>query len=59
MGNTFTLRLRCIKNDGYPAALEIGRVYDGLRLKRGGFGVRDESGEVYGYPESWFEIVNQ
>ena len=58
MANTLNLKIKCVKNDGYPASLEIGRVYDGMRLSRGGFGVKDESGEIYAYQESFFEIVD-
>jgi len=48
----------CVRNEGYPAGLELGKVYRVLadeqisegRLLR----VIDESGEDYLYPEEYF-----
>ena len=48
----------CVKNKGYPAALELGKLYRCLRdrsaeqhlMRR----VVDESGEDYLYPCTWF-----
>jgi hypothetical protein len=48
----------CVCNDGYPAALEVRKVYRVLndesaaerRLTR----IVDESGEDYLYPRDWF-----
>lgn len=48
----------CIENEGYPASLELWKVYRvlpddkaaGHQLIR----VVDESGEDYLYPENWF-----
>jgi len=51
----------CVKNDGYPASLEIHKVYQALadedaaehRLVR----IIDESGEDYLFPASFFVAV--
>ena len=48
----------CVKNDGYPASLDVGKLYRCLRdlgaerhsMRR----VFDESGEDYLYPRDWF-----
>ena len=48
----------CVKNDGYPASLDLGKLYCCLRdpdaerhsMRR----VVDESGEDYLYPRDWF-----
>jgi hypothetical protein len=48
----------CVKNKGYPASLEFGKLYRCLRdrgaeqhlMRR----VVDESGEDYLYPYDWF-----
>ena len=48
----------CVKNDGYPASLDLGKLYRCLRdpdaerhsMRR----VVDESGEDYLYPRDWF-----
>jgi hypothetical protein len=53
--------LLCVKNDGYPASLEVRKVYqvipdaaaDKQRLVR----VIDESGEDYLYPQKFFVPV--
>ncbi len=48
----------CIKNRGYPAALDLRKVYrvlpDPTAEKRGLVRVVDESGEDYLYPEGFF-----
>jgi hypothetical protein len=48
----------CVKNRGYPAALEIRKVYrvllDPVSRERGLVRVVDESGEGYLYPASFF-----
>ena len=48
----------CVKNDGYPASLDLGKLYRCLcdpgaerHLMRR---VVDESGEDYLYPRDWF-----
>jgi hypothetical protein len=50
--------LLCIKNDGYPASLEIHKVYqrvpDAAAAARHLVRVIDESGEDYLFPEAWF-----
>ena len=48
----------CIRNDGYPAALETRKLYETLpdleAEKHGQLRVIDESGEDYLYPEELF-----
>ncbi len=48
----------CVKNRGYPAALEVRKVYrllsDPTAEKRGLVRVVDESGEDYLYPAGFF-----
>ena len=52
----------CVKNDGYPASLDLGKLYRCLRdpgaeqhsMRR----VFDESGEDYLYPRDWFIEVH-
>ena len=48
----------CVQNRGYPASLEVRKVYR-VRAERGVSAhglirVVDESGEAYFYPESYF-----
>lgn len=49
----------CVCNDGYPAALELNRIYRMLPdAQAEGYGfvrVVDESGEGYLYPEEYFQ----
>ncbi len=51
----------CINNKGYPAALEIRKLYraipDERAAKLGQIRVIDESGEDYLYPEAYFAPV--
>jgi hypothetical protein len=51
----------CIRNDGYPASLEIGKVYQELPDPDAGaqglVRVIDESGEDYLYPRALFSPV--
>ena len=53
--------LFCIKNDAYPASLEVRKVYerisDPAAEKHGLVRVVDESGEDYLYPERFFVTV--
>lgn len=53
--------LLCVKNDGYPVALEVRKVYqavpDRAAAARGFVRVIDESGEDYLYPEDFFVAV--
>ncbi|MGG6264960.1 hypothetical protein ACQ4M3_02695 [Leptolyngbya sp. AN03gr2] len=48
----------CIKNDGYPASLELHKLYrivpDDGAAKDGDIRIIDESGEDYLYPASYF-----
>jgi hypothetical protein len=48
----------CARNEGYPAALELRKVYrvlvDARATKRHQVRVVDESGEDYLYPREWF-----
>jgi hypothetical protein len=48
----------CVENDGYPASLELWKVYrilpDEKASKHQLIRVIDESGEDYLYSESWF-----
>jgi hypothetical protein len=50
--------LICIKNDHYPASLEVRKVYqmipDPVAAARHFVRVIDESGEDYLYPENYF-----
>jgi hypothetical protein len=51
----------CVKNDGYPASLEVRKLYQVLpdpeAAARGYVRVIDESGEDYLYPENYFVPV--
>ena len=51
----------CIKNTGYPASLELHKIYRVLAdvdaARDGDVRVVDESGEDYLYPATWFEAV--
>lgn len=53
--------LLCLKNEGYPASLEVRKVYqalpDPVASARGFVRVIDESGEDYLYPSEWFVAV--
>jgi hypothetical protein len=48
----------CINNDGYPASLEVGKIYeilvDASAETHGYFRVIDESGEDYAYAKDRF-----
>jgi hypothetical protein len=48
----------CINNEGYPASLELRKIYrilpDEKGVKHGLMRVVDESGEDYLYPERFF-----
>ena len=48
----------CVKNDGYPASLEVRKVYeslpDSVAGSRGLVRIVDESGEDYLYPSDYF-----
>lgn len=51
----------CVKNDGYPASLEVRKLYVQLRddkaAQYGLIRVVDESGEDYLYPTNYFLAV--
>ena len=51
----------CVKNEGYPASLEVRKVYrslpDSVAESRGFVRVVDESGEDYLYPSDCFVAV--
>ena len=53
--------LLCVKNDAYPASLEVRKVYqalsDPIAAVRGFVRVIDESGEDYLYPSDYFVAV--
>ena len=52
----------CIKNDDYPASLEVRKLYqiipDSDAENSGQLRVIDESGEDYLYPKEYFVSVN-
>lgn len=52
----------CVCNDGYPAALELHKVYpmlpDAQAERHGLVRIVDESGEAYLYPEEFFQRVD-
>lgn len=58
---TTTRFLLCLKNDGYPASLEVRKVYqvipDDSAAARHFVRIIDESGEDYLYPESYFVAI--
>ena len=51
-------RMTCVRNDGYPASLEVNKVYESLpddaAEEHGLLRIVDESGEDYLYPRSYF-----
>ncbi len=51
----------CIKNDDYPASLELHKIYQVLpdedAAANGDIRVIDESGEDYLYPADYFIVV--
>jgi hypothetical protein len=52
----------CINNEGYPASLEIGKLYriipDDQAESHGFWRVVDESGEDYGYSQERFFLID-
>ncbi len=56
------LFLLCVKNDDYPASLEVRKVYralpDSVASAKGFVRVIDESGEDYLYPADHFVAVD-
>ena len=51
----------CIENTGYPASLELHKIYriipDADAAHDGDVRIVDESGEDYLYPSGWFAAV--
>jgi hypothetical protein len=51
----------CIENVGYPASLELHKIYRALpdqdATREGDLRIIDESGEDYLYPAEWFVAV--
>lgn len=54
--------LLCVGNEGYPASLEVRKVYrvlpDPVAASRGFVRIIDESGEDYLYPSIFFVAVS-
>ncbi len=52
----------CLNNDGYPASLEVGKLYrvipDKEALKHGYLRIIDESGEDYAFDSNRFHLVS-
>lgn len=52
----------CVKNDGYPASLEIRKVYealpDAVAEARKHVRIIDESGEDYVFPADYFVAID-
>ena len=52
----------CIKNTGYPASLELHKIYRALRDDEAAAGgdlrIIDECGEDYLYPMDWFAAIS-
>ena len=42
-----------------PLSLKNGKIYDARILKKGWYGIVDETNEEYAYPPEQFEIVEQ
>lgn len=53
-----TVKLRYIGEDD-PLSLKHGKEYEGRVLKKGWFGVVDETKEEYAYPPEVFEIIKK
>jgi hypothetical protein len=51
----------CLRNDGYPASLELHKIYrvlpDPEASRHGDLRIVDESGEDYLYPADWFVTI--
>lgn len=50
-----TIKVKYIGDDN-PLSLRTGKVYSARILKKGWYGIVDESGEEYAYPPNVFEI---
>ena len=59
---TATRYLFCVRNDDYPASLEVRKIYktvpDESAKKRHFVRILDESGDDYLYPESYFVAID-
>lgn len=51
-----TVTVKYIGEDD-PLALRAGKVYSARVLKKGWYGVVDETGEEYAYPPGLFEVI--
>lgn len=51
-----TVTVKYIGKDD-PISLRTGKVYSARVLRRGWFGIVDESGEEYAYPPTLFEVI--
>jgi hypothetical protein len=47
----------CVKNDDYPASLELRKIYQFMRDSAAARRVVDESGEDYLYPDDYFVAI--
>ena len=52
------LKVKYIGEDN-PVSLRTGKHYSARVLKKGWYGIVDESGEEYAYPPEVFEIVEE
>ena len=50
------MRVKYIGIDN-PVSLRAGKIYDARPLKKGWYGIVDESGEEYAYPPEYFEAI--
>jgi hypothetical protein len=61
MRSSKTLFAICVRNNDYPASLELRKLYqvipDVRAARRGLMRIVDESGEDYLYPERYFAVV--
>jgi hypothetical protein len=51
-----TIKVKYIGEDD-PLSLRNGKVYDARILKKGWYGIIDETGEEYAYPPELFKVV--
>ena len=50
------IKVKYIGEDN-PVSLRTGKIYAARILKKGWYGIVDESGEEYAYPPDVFEVV--
>ena len=55
--NGRTIKVKYLGEDD-PLALFNGKIYEARVLKKGWFGIVDETGEEYAYPPEDFEIIS-